>query len=228
MPPLAAILAGEEAPTTAAFLDGKTMLFMAGVVVLAFVILRLSSKAREERRALERERERAPEDASAVKSQADKIMVDLVEAGQEINAQLDTKMRVLNRLVRDAEGVAARLEQHLRRLEELQNGSAPHPGLTVHPTPTAPAHPQSFDPNKDTVLMNPPPGRPSINSANVNLQSNTESGRWRTDIRQKIEQLHRESRTPTEIARMLHISLSEVNLVIDMYEARRKQASTPQ
>lgn len=227
MPTLAIILAGEEAQAAAAFIDGKTMLFMAGVVVLAFVILRLSRKAREERRALERERERPPEDATAVKSQADKIMVDLVEAGQEINAQLDTKMRVLNRLVRDAEGVAARLEEHLRRLEELQ-GAAPRPGFAIHPTSAAPAHPESFDPKKDTVLMNPPPGRPSINSANVNLQSNTESGRWRTDVRQKIEQCHRENRTPTEIARQLHISLSEVNLVIDMYEARRKQAPNPQ
>lgn len=44
---------------------------------------------------------------------ADRALVDLLETSREISAQIDNKIRVLNRLVKDAEEQTARLERLL-------------------------------------------------------------------------------------------------------------------
>ena len=208
-----------EAPAASGNVAGiswQTLAFIAGVIILAFMMPRLVRRATAERQEFIKQCSREIDGQQEIKSQADRIMVDLVEAGQEINAQLDTKMRVLNRLIRDAEQVAGRLEKQLERLEK-----SPLPAMGARAdVPESAA--KGYDPAKDTVLLEPAPGRPVINSENLEKPRNTDSGRWRNDICSKIEQHHLEHRTPTEIARMLHLSLSEVNLVIDMYEARHK------
>lgn len=60
---------------------------------------------------------------------ADKALVELLETSRILNAEADSKIRVLNRLVRDAETCAARLEAALAANARAQ---------TLLPEPTPP------------------------------------------------------------------------------------------
>lgn len=57
-------------------------------------------------------RERAEVQAK-MRSVADRALVELLETSREISAQIDTKIRILNKLVRDADVQASRLERLL-------------------------------------------------------------------------------------------------------------------
>lgn len=167
-----------------------------GVMILVFTMPRILRRTLNERRLFAKQCNRELADHQTVKNYTDKIMLGLVEAGREINAQLDTKMRVLNSLVRDAENVATRLEKHLAASEH----NLPPPITTKNLELSA------------AKIIKP--------ISDINTDS--ESGRWRLDLRKKIELHYHENRTPAEIARLLHLSLSEVNLVIDMLAAREQ------
>ncbi len=58
-----------------------------------------------------REQWKAREEGAKVKNSADRILVELVETSREISARMDTKIRILNTLVKDAERAIVRLEE---------------------------------------------------------------------------------------------------------------------
>ncbi len=58
------------------------------------------------------------DDPNRYRDAADRAIVELLETSRTLNAQVDTKIRVLNRLLKDAEEQAARLEGLLSRARE--------------------------------------------------------------------------------------------------------------
>lgn len=86
-----------------------------------------------------RERDQTP---NRYREAADQAIVDLLETSRELNAQVDTKIRILNRLVKDAEEQAARLERLLALSAEEETGGTEdsRPSLPS-PPPAAPEPP---------------------------------------------------------------------------------------
>lgn len=70
-------------------------------------------------------------DPNRYRDAADKAIVELLETSRVLNAQVDTKIRVLNRLVKDAEEECARLE----KLLAAARGATPE---TIAPQPPEP------------------------------------------------------------------------------------------
>ncbi len=75
------------------------------------------------------------EDPNRYRSAADKALVELLETSRELNARVDTKIRVLNRLVKEADERIAALEALLAGAKAARNGGA----LPPPETPPAPA-----------------------------------------------------------------------------------------
>lgn len=94
------------------------------VIVLAIVVPYLIKRTRQSVKAEfkpVREQWRERENATKMKNAADRVLVELVETSREISARMDTKIRILNTLIRDA-------ERHIRRLEELHD----FPAVDLH------------------------------------------------------------------------------------------------
>lgn len=75
---------------------------------------------------------------------ADKAIVELLETSRSLNAQVDSKIRVLNRLVKDAGEATARLETLLAEARAVREGApaaatagAPAPETAAPETPPA-------------------------------------------------------------------------------------------
>lgn len=83
-------------------------------------------KAVDQRERFERE--------ERMRNAADQALVELVETGREISAQVDVKIRMLNRLVKDAERLSERLEKLLfdasQKLSEQAQREEPAPETT--------------------------------------------------------------------------------------------------
>ncbi len=58
---------------------------------------------------------------------ADKALVELLETSRALNAQVDSKIRILNRLVKDAGEAGAKLEALLAEERALRAGEPPPP-----------------------------------------------------------------------------------------------------
>ena len=72
---------------------------------------RIIKRIRRERNALTLQEIKSIHNRPNVRSKADEILVELAEMSREINAQIDTKIRILNKLVRDAEKAIKRYEE---------------------------------------------------------------------------------------------------------------------
>ena len=86
---------------------------MVVVVLLAIMAPRMILRSRKSRpnadlAELRRRMDKA-EHGSGAQQRANQALTDLLEASREINAQIDTKIRVLNKLVKDADNEARRL-----------------------------------------------------------------------------------------------------------------------
>ncbi len=79
-------------------------------------------------------------DPNRYRDAADRALVELLETGRALNAQADTKLRTLNRLVKDAEAAAARLESLLAESAAAAAAAAP----PAPPEPSAAASARSF------------------------------------------------------------------------------------
>lgn len=91
-----------------------------------------------------RERDQEP---NRYRDTADRALVDLLETGREISAQIDNKIRVLNRLVKEAEEQTAKLERLLGLAGEYQPPADSRP-----PEPAeAPARPP--EPTPGTAFL---------------------------------------------------------------------------
>lgn len=131
-----------------------------------------------------REREREP---NRYRDVADAAIVELLETSRSLNAQVDNKIRLLNRLVKEAEASCQRLEKLLAdagRLEEQ--------GL-----PAQPAVPEQAASVEDTVLC-PAPGRTFL-----------------SELHERIYHLREEGRTESEIAKATNLSTTEVRFALE-------------
>ncbi|MDR0867334.1 MAG: hypothetical protein LBP75_02525 [Planctomycetota bacterium] len=202
------LLAAETAEVTAAAtgFDWRFGLVCLGIVMLMFVLPRLTRRNFNARRQREKKIQREMDDALAVKSGADRIMLDLAEASREINAQIDTKIRMLNRLIREAEEVS-------QKLERAAGENNPATGAT--PVPTAPAAPKTV--NQEPVGQDEAQRIiKEFAAAAVPPPANRKSDGVRMSARRRVAALHRDGAEASEIARRLQISLAEVHLIIDM------------
>ena len=146
-----------------------------------------------------RERVGDAEQEARARPTADRALSDLLETSREINAQIDTKIRILNKLVKDA-------DREARRLERLQGRTAG--AADEQETETAGAagttEPAAVSP-EDTTGDPEERARPS--------GANESRRRWRA-MRERIEHLQGEGRAPAEIARLTRLSLQEVNVIL--------------
>ncbi|MDR3078245.1 MAG: hypothetical protein LBV15_05745 [Planctomycetota bacterium] len=128
------------------------------------------------------------EDPDRYRAPADKAIVELLETSRSLNAQVDTKIRVLNRLVKEAEEQAGRLEKLLAE----SRGAAPAP---VGGSAASGAE--------------PPGGR-------IGVRPEAGAGRSRlTELQERIRRLHSEGRSLAEIARATALSTTEVGFALD-------------
>jgi len=78
-------------------------------------------------------RSRAQTQEQRARNSIDRMTLDLEEAARSVSALLDTKIRVLDKLIRDA-------DERIRRLEEAGGGSGPPPARDgQEPARAAPA-----------------------------------------------------------------------------------------
>ncbi len=124
---------------------------------------------------------------------ADRAIVELLETSRTLNAEVDTKIRVLNRLVREAEEQSARLE-HLVALAEKRE--------TV-PGAVAADH-------EDTVFIPPEaaaaPSRPEAQSEGKPA--------FMSDLHERVYMLHRDGKNTQEIAKATNLSTTEVGFIV--------------
>lgn len=102
------------------------------IIFMAIVLLGLFARWRKSRLPAivpTRELRARDEEPNRHRDAADKALVELLETSRVLNAQVDSKIRILNRLVKDAEAASA-------KLESLLAGQMPQP-----PAP-APAEPE--------------------------------------------------------------------------------------
>lgn len=136
-----------------------------------------------------RERDHDPD---RYRSAADKAIVEMLEMSRTLNAQVDTKIRMLNRLVKDAEEKSARLERLLARA-----------GVAI-------------EDGKPPEREAPPSGEPAP-SASGRL-AKAQSGAFVSDLQERIFMLHDEGKTVAEIAKATNLSTTEVRFAIDSHK----------
>jgi hypothetical protein len=125
-------------------------------------------------------------DPGRYRDAADKALVELLETSRELNAQVDTKIRVLNRLVKDAETAAARLELLLAEGRAFGGADAPPPPA---PLPEASAD--------ETIAL---PAEPKK--------------RFMSDLHERIYRLKKEGHDSAEIAKATNLSTTEVEFIV--------------
>ncbi len=236
------ILAAEGGDTQASSFDWKILLVFGLVIGVMFIIPRLLRKSRQERELLEKQYNRELNgNTSGVRFAADQILLQVVETGREINGVLDTKIRVLNKLIKDADDAARRLESltgaaALHSSERLRSGK--NSATATQPvTNTAqaaalaalaslraaagnPADPATPLPTlAEAAVFTPSAAAPAPPAAQES--ADTGSGRWKADIRSRIRAYAEEGRSADEIARLTRLSKAEVNLMLDLLRSEQ-------
>ncbi len=107
-----------EAASQTGGTDGywKLALILAAIGILG--LLSRWRKARVPPRTTAKEMRSRDEHPERYRNAADRALVELVEVGREINAQVDTKIRFLNRLIKEADDRIAKLEKLSARAEQ--------------------------------------------------------------------------------------------------------------
>jgi len=99
-------------------------IFLIGGALLLFTLAMVSSMRSRARRA-----EPAPQPRIHARQEfresVDKLLVELTEVGREVTARLDTKIRVLNRVIEEADERIATLEKLQTRTEERASSDPP-------------------------------------------------------------------------------------------------------
>jgi len=93
------------------FMDGflAPAVVIVGLTVIVFLSLRLKKRNRDLARL--DPRPRSPSGQQVMRESLERMAVDLEEVARSISAMLDTRMRALDRLIRDADERIARLEK---------------------------------------------------------------------------------------------------------------------
>jgi hypothetical protein len=177
-----------EAAGTAAAEQSSGGHWQLALIVAAIGFLGLFARWRKSRMPVvhtAREIRERDTDPGRYRDAADKALVELLETSRALNAQVDTKIRVLNRLVKDAESCAARLESMLadaRAVREL-------PSAASAPAPV----PES--------AAEPPPPQP-------------DERKFMSDLHERIHRLRAEGRDSAEIAKATNLSTTEVEFIV--------------
>lgn len=130
-----------------------------------------------------RERDSAP---NRYRDAADAAIVELLETSRALNAQVDNKIRILNRLVKDAETHSARLEKLLAQAEGIERVEIP---VRTRPTRAA---------EEETVICPPPT-----------------PGAFLSELHERVFMLRREGKNISEIAKATNLSTTEVRFALD-------------
>lgn len=136
------------------------------------------------------------DDEMAIRRTADQALVDLVETGREISAQIDTKIRILNTLTKDADRQCRRLE----KLLGIADNSADEVFITSNLTPDKKNHNAAANDNSPTAMVRKPSSRTS--------------SRRHSDLHTRVAALHDAGHSPDEVARLARISRAEVDIVL--------------
>ncbi|MEE8143013.1 MAG: hypothetical protein V3T77_07930 [Planctomycetota bacterium] len=172
-------------------------LFLAGVVILIFTVLRVGRRRRattasgEPASRWHRRAKREDPHHIGEKQELGEVIVELQEVAREIDARLDTRIRYARRLLEESEEVLARLEQTIHAGREVLEGKPEH-------RPPGP---------------NPPTKEPSSGPA----------PRRPVDADQReILQMAESGMSPTEIALKMTRPVGEVELILNL----RRQADS--
>ncbi|MDR0363119.1 MAG: hypothetical protein LBJ46_10620 [Planctomycetota bacterium] len=147
-----------------------------------------------------RERDAEPD---KYRDAADRALVELIETGREINARVDNKIRMLNRLVRDAERCIARLE----KLLALADGDAAAPAAL-------PGHPDRAGKTGETGKTEKT-GQPSERPIFPESEDAGGSSRFRSTLQARVVALREEGKSSAEIAAATGLSMIEIQLALD-------------
>lgn len=159
------------------------------LILGAIGLLGLFSRWRKARRVplpTARELREREQDPDRYRTAADKAIVEILETSRSLNAQVDTKIRALNRLVKDGEELAARLEKLLAEAR----GAAEE----------APAAGTNRSAGSSGRLAPPQPAQP---------------GAARTELQERIRLLKKDGKSLTEIAKATNLSTTEVRFAIE-------------
>lgn len=124
--------------------------------------------------------------ADRYREAADKALVDLLETSRVLNAQVDAKIRVLNRLVKDAEERAAKLESLLSAARAAEENGVSFPDSAVSG--------EEF----------------SAGGRNTGESART----FMSDLHERIHRLKTEGRDSAEIAKATNLSTTEVEFIV--------------
>lgn len=139
-----------------------------------------------------REREANP---NKYRDAADKAIVELLETSRTLNAQVDTKIRMLNRLVREAEEQCRRLEALLARARD--GGAA----------------------DEETVRFAPEERKASARRPAASEAGTEKEGerRFISELHERIYFLREAGKTVPEIAKATNLSTTEVEFIVKTF-----------
>lgn len=132
------------------------------------------------------------DDPNRYRDAADRAIVELLETSRSLNAQVDVKIRMLNRLVKEAGENCTRLEQLI-----AQARSVPLEAQT-----------RKFSPRETIAIPDPEPKR-DVASVEVKDTGNGDP-KFVSDLHERIHRLQQAGKSISEIARATNLSTTEV------------------
>lgn len=153
-----------------------------------------------------RERDKEPD---RYRSLADQAMVSMLETASNLTAEVNTKARVLNRLIKEAEIQADRLEKVLAEIRELQAASESQADAESAPSAATTAA--------------------SASGEGGGGRGRTDAGMGRrSDLLERIAFLQAEGKTPAEIAKATNLSTTEIAFAVKSMAAAAKKNTKPE
>ncbi|MHC4871058.1 MAG: hypothetical protein ACYTFY_04365 [Planctomycetota bacterium] len=201
------------------------------VIIMAIIVPYLLKRSRQSTKAgfvPVREQWQKRENASRMRDSADRILVELVETSREISARMDTKIRILNTLVKDAERCITRLEDLHdipHSVKESAGGDTASAASETLPQEEGEAeHVQdnAQDPIEEVIpqdLQSLPQGPPVDISEDKSYVTEEKFQRTETDpefeneLSRRVSALLNQGYDVAEIARQVGISRQEVSLI---------------
>ena len=210
------------------------------VIIIMALMPRLIRRIRNERIALQKQEEKKIQNAPNIRSQADRILVDLAEMSREINAQVDVKIRVLNKLLRDSEEIVERYEKIVERVGKLDlagfaesSCDMEKKGLGITDKVKAvksiteevsPKENSAGSVDLSSSLASKQKGNDSHKSKQDDpvedsaIISRKNVDNWQNNIQAKVVKMFEEGRDVSEIARKTRLSIAEINLILSIYQ----------
>ncbi len=111
------VWAAEKASDSAAGSDGYWRLAMILAAIGFLGLLARWRRSKQKPPIPARELRERDQDPNKYRSASDRAMTELLEAGREITAQVDIKVRFLNRLIKDADSRIAKLEELVKQAD---------------------------------------------------------------------------------------------------------------